>query len=70
MWEPLFCTEVTGVFREPYLVPPSFFSFLDLCKRLQPPSSPGMPGAAHPQLLGQVESPRGRECASSLIQLE
>lgn len=48
MWEPLFCTGgKLGFFREPCLVPPPFFSFLNLCKRLWPPSSPGMPEGCH-----------------------
>lgn len=35
MWEPFFCTGVKlGFFKEPYLVPPFLFSFLNLCKRL------------------------------------
>lgn len=48
MWEPLFCTEVMGFFREPVWCLLPSFSFLNLCKRLQPPSSPGMPQGCPP----------------------
>lgn len=34
-------------------MPPSFFSFLNLCKRLWPPSSPGMPEGGHPSSWAQ-----------------
>lgn len=69
MREPLFCTGgKLGFFREPYLVLPSLFSFLNLCKRLwRPPSSPGMPEGCHPALGHRVvEPPRRRRCSSSL----
>lgn len=69
MREPLFCTGgKLGFFRELYLVLPSLFSFLNLCKRLWwPPSSPGMPEGCHPALGHRVvESPRRRGCSSSL----
>lgn len=52
MWEPLFFFFLYRgnwvFFREPYLVPPFLFFFLNLCKRLQPPSSPGMPWGCPP----------------------
>lgn len=50
-----------GFFREPYLVSPSLFSSLNLCKRLWPPSSPERPEGCHPSSWARgVTPPRGR----------
>lgn len=53
MQDTLFISGKLRFFREPYLVPPPFLSFLNLCKQLWLPSSPGMTEHCHPHTLPQ-----------------